>query len=71
MGNMVNLYTRIGNIQTLCEAQGFQKDIPYEIFGKALMLEYGMKKRTAGEWIRSFIEVGLITMDEQRRINFK
>lgn len=70
MGNMVNLYTRIGRIQTICENEGFTENIPYEVFGRALMIEYGMKKRTAGEWIRSFVEVGLVTMDEQRRINF-
>lgn len=65
-----NMYKRIGRIQTILEAQGHTEDIPYEVFGRALMLECGMKKRTAGEWIKNFLEVGIITMTKDRRINF-
>lgn len=58
------MYKQIGKIKVKLLQQGYKKDIPIDKFGLILMLEYGMKKNTAIEWIRLFEEGKLITVNK-------
>ena len=64
-----NMYKQIGKIRESLTNKGYEKDIPIEIFGKELMLIFGMRKQKAVEWTNTFEEVTLIKIDDNK-VNF-
>jgi len=60
-----NMYKQIEKIKESLKQKGYKKDIPTDIFGKELMILFGMKKQTAKKWIATFEEVGLIKMEKK------
>ena len=65
-----NMYKQVGKIQTILEEKGFKKDIPIEQFIKSIMIFFGMKRRKAVEWPKTFQDVDLIVINDCK-VNFK
>ena len=64
-----NMYKQISKIRESLIGKGYEKDIPLEIFGKELMLIFGMRKQKAIEWTNTFSDVSLIKI-EDGKVNF-
>jgi len=64
-----NYYRDIDKIKSFLEKNGEKKDIPIETFAKAMAIVFGMKRKTAGKWIKNFVDMNFITMND-RKINF-
>lgn len=65
------MYKQIGKVRESLIGKGYEKDIPIEIFGKELMLMFGMRKQKAVEWTHTFEEVNLIKIDDiNNKVNF-
>lgn len=58
------MYKQIGKIRESLNQKGYKKDIPIEIFDKELMLVFGMRKKKAIEWSKTFAEVDLIKVKD-------
>lgn len=65
-----NMYKQISKIRESLQEKGFVAKIPREIFGRELMLMFGMKKQTALKWIQTFSDVNLIKENENNTIDF-
>ena len=39
-----NMYKQIDKIKESLKTKGYEKEIPFEVFGRELMLMFGMKK---------------------------
>ena len=55
-----NIYKEIPKIREILKESGNLADIPTEVFGKTLMLHFGMKKATVRKWISYFEENDII-----------
>lgn len=64
-----NMYNQIDNIRQNLKKQGYMKNIPEDIFCRSLMILFGMKKKTAMNWIYNFKAVGFIDYKEDK-VNF-
>ena len=60
-----NMYKQISKIRESLETKEYKKDIPLEIFGRELMLMFGMRKKKAIEWIYIFEDVNLIKIENE------
>ena len=58
-----NIYKEIPNIMEILKENGYLADIPTEVFGKTLMLHFGMKKATVRKWISYFEENDIIKIE--------
>jgi len=59
-----NIYKQMNHFKNdLEKKRGNLKNLTKNEFGKALMLYFGMRKKTAVEWIDNFVEVGIISID--------
>lgn len=66
-----NMYKQISKIRESLEDKEYKKDIPLEIFGRELMLMFGMRKKTAIEWTQTFEDVNLIKINnDTNTVNF-
>ena len=64
-----NMYKQIDNIKKELEEDGFKKDISKGDFCRKLMVMYGMKKKTSINWCNNFLDVGFISISDDK-INF-
>jgi len=64
-----NIYKEIPKIKKILEENGFLINIPAEIFGRTLMLHFGMKKATVRTWISYFEENDIIKIVDGK-VNF-
>ena len=64
-----NIYKEIPKIRKILEEDGYLADIPDEVFGKTLMIHFGMKKETVRKWISYFEENYIIKIDGGK-VNF-
>ena len=55
-----NIYKEIPKIREILKESGYLANIPTEVFGKTLMLHFGMKKATVRKWISYFEENDII-----------
>lgn len=58
-----NMYKQIDKIKQELGTRGYDGNIPYDIFGKTIMVMFGMKRQTAITWIKNFDTVGLIKIN--------
>ena len=63
------MYKQIDKIKQDLYNRGYDKDIPLDIFGKTLMVLFGMKKITAQNWIKNFETVDIIKVSNYK-VNF-
>ena len=67
-----NIYNQIPKVKEYLKNIGYTNNIPKEDFSIALMLIFGMRKKTAIEWIDNFENANLIIIDYMNNtINFK
>ena len=59
-----NIYKEIPKIREILEKSGYLADIPDEVFGKTLMIHFGMKKETVRKWISYFEENDIIKIND-------
>ena len=64
-----NIYKEIPKIRKILEENGYLSDIPTDVFGKTLMIHFGMKKATVRKWISYFEENDIIKI-EGDEVNF-
>ena len=64
-----NYYRDINKVKAFLEKSGHSKDIHIETFAKAMAIVFGMKRNTAGKWIKNYIDMNFIEMKD-RKINF-
>ena len=57
------MYKQIGKIRESLNEKGHKKDIPIDVFCRELMLVFGMRKKTAIEWMHTFSDVDLIKIE--------
>lgn len=62
------MYNQIKKIRENLEKRGYTNNIPTDMFGKELMILFGMRKKTSIEWIKTFEGVGLIKIEEDKVI---
>ena len=58
-----NIYKEIPKIKKILEKGGYLTDIPAEVFGRTLMIHFGMKKTTVRKWISYFEENDIIKIN--------
>jgi hypothetical protein len=63
-----NIYKQIPKFREHLKSMGIDNNIPKDVFGKNLMLYFGMNKKTAMKWIIQFKEVGLIEVNDNLNI---
>jgi len=59
-----NMYTQLPRVKEYLSEKGYTKDIPVDVFWQSLMILFGMKRRTAENWVRNFNVVDLIVVKE-------
>ena len=66
------MYKKIPEIKEYIKITGFdpEKSIPIDVFGRTLMLLFGMRKDTTRKWITWFTENGIITIKGEK-VKFK
>ena len=59
-----NIYKEIPKIREILKENGYLSNIPSEVFGKTLMIHFGMKKATVRKWISYFEENDIIKIND-------